>query len=384
MKDYQLYYKYPYMKDFKARVLSCTASDGAYEIQLESTAFYPEGGGQPADHGHIGPCKITHVYETADGVIHVGDKPLEVGAEYDAEIDWARRFDYMQHHTAEHLLSGIIHKLHGADNVGFSIGEQYVTIDFNRELSREDIENVEFLANEAVFKNLPVRIEYFGETPQFSYRSKKELSGIIRIVTIEDYDTCACAGTQLASTGEIGLIKIISAQKYKSGSRLYLLCGQRALRDYRAKESNVSAISALLSSKPYDVAEAVARLYEESEAIKSELLAAKFALIDMKTEQLAPADKILIFEDNLSNEEMKRYLVNLSEKCGIVAAFSGCDDDGYKYLITYGSQAPALQLADLVKTMNAELNGKGGGKGTAGGHLHASKLRIEGFLESVH
>ena len=378
MKAYQLYYKYPHMKDFKARVISCEARDGVYEVQLENTAFYPEGGGQPADTGHIGEAQVTHVCTTADGIIHFCDKPLEIGAEYDAAIDWDRRFDHMQHHTAEHLVSGIINKLYGADNVGFSIGEQYVTIDFNRELSHADIENIENLANDAVFKNLPVKVEYFDNTPDFSYRSKKELSGTIRIVSIYDYDTCACAGTQLASTGEIGLIKIISVQKYKSGSRIYLMCGMRALTDYRAKESNVAAISALLSSKPYEVAEHVTKLYEEREALKFELLTAKYALIDMKTEKMPPADKILIFESDLSSEEMKRYIANLSEKIGTIAVFSGDDASGYRYLIT----SSTTDVSSLAKTMNAELNGKGGGKGTAGGYVNDGKSQIEEFFRN--
>ena len=378
MKAYQLYYKYPTMKDFKARVISCRARDGMYEVQLESTIFYPEGGGQPADTGTIGEARVAHVYSAADGIIHCCDSPLEVGEEYDAAIDWDKRFDHMQHHTAEHLVSGIINKLYGADNVGFSIGEQYVTIDFNRELSREDADNIENLANEAVFKNLPVKIEYFDTTPDFSYRSKKELSGTIRIVRIDDYDICACAGTQLASTGEIGLIKITSVQKYKGGSRIYLLCGHRALNDYRVKEHNVAAISALLSSKPYEVAEHVERLYAERETLKFELLSAKYAIIDTKTEKMAPSDKILIFEDDLSSEEMKHYITNLSEKISTIAVFTGDDTDGYRYLVT----SRTADVSELAKTMNTELNGKGGGKGTAGGYVNAQKPQIEEFFRA--
>ena len=386
MGAHQLYYKHPYMKNFKARVLSCKESSGVYEIILENTAFYPEGGGQPADTGTIGECRISHVCRADAGIIHIGDRSLEIGTEYDAEIDWARRFDHMQHHTAEHLLSGIVHKLYGADNVGFNIGAAHITIDFNTLLSHEDIANIEILANEAVFKNLPVAIEYFDNPPDFGYRSKKELSGIIRIVTIEDYDICACAGTQLSSTGEIGLIKIVSFHKHKSGSRLYLLCGQRALRDYQAKDDNISAISTLLSCKPYETSEYVQRLYEEREALAFKLLNAKYNIADMKSEKLMNADttdEVLIFEDDLSSEEMKRYIANLSEKFGTVAVFSGCDEgaggSGYKYMIT----SSILDLPVFIKNMNAELNGKGGGKATAFGHVSSSRFEIEKYFESI-
>ena len=376
----KLYYESPYMKDFKAKVISCDEKSGVYEIQLQDTAFYPEGGGQPADTGYIGESCVSHVKATPAGIIHIVDKPLSPNHEYDSAIDWERRFDHMQHHSAEHLVSGIIHDLYGADNVGFNIGEHYVTIDFNCELSKEDAHKIEFLANTAVFKNIPINAEYFDTVPPFSYRSKKELKGIIRIVTIEGYDVCACAGTQLAHTGEIGLIKIISVQKYKSGSRLYLLCGHRALKDYQMKEDNISSIAALLSAKPYETAEFVAKIHEEREALKFETLSLKNAIIDMKTAELSSSGKTVIFEDNLSNEEMKRYITNLSEKIGLIAVFSGNDREGYRYMIS----SLTSDVAVLVKDMNAALNGKGGGKGTAGGHVMADKAQIEAYFNNIN
>ena len=379
MSSRKLYYEYPYMKSFKAHVLSCSESNGAYEIRLQDTAFYPDGGGQPADTGLIGISRITHVYEGAGGIIHIGDKPLTEGCDYDSEIDWERRFDHMQHHSAEHLVSGIIHKLYEADNVGFNIGETYVTIDFNKELSKEDARNIEALANEAVYKNLPLKVDYFDGVPPFGYRSKKELSGTIRIVTIDDYDICACAGTQLERTGEIGLIKIISVQKYKSGSRLYLLCGLRALKDYQVKEDNIAAISALFSCKPYESAEYAERFYEERETLKFELIRTQNALIDMKTAELAPCDKLLIFEDNLSSEQMKRYISNLLEKAGTIAVFSGSEEEGYSYMIT----SALVDIPDFVKNMNKALNGKGGGKGVAGGYVRANKTQIENYFNNI-
>jgi alanyl-tRNA synthetase len=235
---------------------------------------------------------------------------------------------------------------------------------------------VENLANEAVFKNLPINVDYFDKTPEFSYRSKRELSGTIRIITIDDYDVCACCGTHLATTGEIGLIKIESFQKYKSGSRLYLLCGNRALEDYRAKDENVSEISTLLSCKPYEAAAYVKQLHEDRNVLRNELLAAKYAIIDMQTEKLSPVDKRLIFEEDLSSDAMKKYITNLSEKTDIVAIFSGNDGEGYKYMIT----SRTLDLPSFIKDMNEILNGKGGGKGIAGGHVNSTQQQIESFF----
>ena len=378
----QLYYKHPYMKSFKARVLSCMPKDDAYEIILEETIFYPEGGGQPSDIGSIGECRISHVRKVNDNIIHIGDTPLTEGVEYDAVIDWTRRFDHMQHHSAEHLLSGIAHKLYGADNVGFGIGEQHVTIDFNVELSREDIDNLEALSNDAVVKNLPIKTEYFDSPPAFDYRSKKELLGTIRMVSIEDYDVCACAGTQLSSTGEIGIIKIVSFGNYKGGSRLYLLCGQRALEDYQIKQNGLNEISTLLSTKPYEAADHVKRLYEEKEVLGFSLLAAKYEIVDMKSEKILlsnKTDKILIFEDSLSGEEMKRYIANLSDKFATVAVFSGKEDQGYQYAVT----SSVLELPSFIKDMNAKLNGKGGGKGTAFGFINSDKNKIENYFKEA-
>jgi len=372
------------MKSFKARVLSCTPKDDAYEIVLEETIFYPKGGGQPSDIGSIGECHISHVRRDGQSIIHIGDKPLLEGMEYDASIEWSRRFDHMQHHSAEHLLSGIAHKLYGADNVGFGIGEQHVTIDFNVELSRQDIDNLEALSNDAVVKNLPIRTEYFDNPPEFNYRSKKELSGTIRIVSIDGYDVCACAGTQLSHTGEIGVIKIVSFGNYKGGSRLYLLCGQRALKDYQMKQDNLLEISTFLSAKPYETAEYVKRLHEEKEALEFSLLAAKYAIVDMKSEKFLisyEGDRILIFEQDLSSEEMKRYIANLSDKFAVVAVFSGKDIEngvgGYQYALTSSD----LDLSVLIKDMNTKLNGRGGGKGTAFGFVSSHKNEIENYFK---
>ena len=372
----KLYHSHPYLKEFVARVTSCTKSGELYDIELENTAFYPESGGQPCDIGFIDSSEVVNVYEDGDRVVHVCTLPLEVGQEYEATIHWLRRFDHMQHHTAEHIISGIILKLHGADNVGFSVSDRHVTLDFNVELNKDDIIQIEDLANEAVFKNLPINVNYFDNSPDFSYRSKRELSGTIRIISVDDYDVCACCGTHLATTGEVGLIKIESFQKYKSGSRLYLLCGDRALKDYRAKDENVSEISSLLSCKPYETAEYVKKLHEERDVLRNELLSAKFAIIDMRTEKLEPTEKRLVFEENISSDEMKKYITNLSEKTDTIAVFSGNDTDGYRYMLT----SQTLDLPSFVKNMNDALDGKGGGKGVAGGQVNASKQAIESFF----
>ena len=379
MEKHKLYYEHPYMKEFEAIVTHCVEKNGAFEIMLENTCFYPEGGGQPSDVGFIGDAAVSHVKETNEGIIHITDKPLDKSNTYPAYINWQKRFDHMQHHSAEHVVSGIINKLYGADNVGFHIGEEYITMDYNVTLTREDIEKIEYHSNEAVFKNIPINIDYYDNTPQIDYRSKKELSGIIRIVSIEDCDICACCGTQLFKTGEIGLIKIVAFQKYKAGSRLFMVCGFRALKDYQIKENNISEISTLLSSKPYESAKHVQLLNDEKERLKFELTKAKFELIDIKTASMEFSDKAIVFEENLSADEMRHYLNNLSKKHKTTAVFSGSDNEGYKYVFT----SLTGDFSAVVKNMNTSLNGKGGGKDIAQGFLSTTKEKILTFINSL-
>jgi len=379
MEKHKLYYEQPYMKEFEAKVTSCVQNGDVFEVTLENTCFYPEGGGQPSDTGFIGEASVSFVKEKGENIIHILDKPLETGKTYMSGIDWQRRFDHMQHHSAEHVVSGIINKLYGADNVGFHIGEEYITMDYNVNLNAEDIEKIEYHSNAAVFKNIPIKIDYYDSTPEIDYRSKKELSGTIRIVTIPDCDVCACCGTQLASTGEIGLIKIVSFQKYKSGSRLFMVCGFRALKDYRIKENNISEISAMLSAKPYESAKHVQTLNDEKERLRFELTKLRFELIDIKTNEMEASGTAIVFEENLSAEEMRRFLNNLSKKCETVSVFSGNDNEGYKYVFLSSGE----DFAGIVKSMNAALNGKGGGKDVAQGFLNSTKTEIQAFMENL-
>ncbi|MBR6652269.1 MAG: alanyl-tRNA editing protein, partial [Anaerotignum sp.] len=247
----KLYYLDAYATTFTAKVLECTEDKKNWKVVLDRTLFYPEGGGQPADMGTLGGVKVLDVHEKDDIITHTTDKPLEVGAEVEGEIDWERRFDLMQNHSGEHILSGVICQKYGCDNVGFHMGKEMITIDLNTKIPEEDLPWLEEKANEAIWNNVPVGIRYPSkeELDALDYRSKKELEGQVRIVNVGDYDCCACCGTHVKLAGEIGLIKIISSQNYKGGTRLELLSGKRALQDYR-KKNDVSAQAGQLLSVP--------------------------------------------------------------------------------------------------------------------------------------
>jgi alanyl-tRNA synthetase len=262
----KLYYERPYVKSFEAKVLECRpGKDGMFLIILDQTAFYPEGGGQPSDRGTLGEVSVLDVREKSEEILHLTDKPLKEGSVVTGVIDWDRRFIHMQNHTGEHLLSGIVHKHYGFENVGFHMGKDEVTVDFDGVLTKEQLEKAEAEANDKIWQNVPV-LESFPSKEELSnmdYRSKKELTGQVRIVEIPGGDICACCGTHVMKTGEIGILKVTGMKKYKGGVRVSMLCGKMAFMDYKKKQTSVSGISTLLSVKEAQVLDGVTKLKAE-------------------------------------------------------------------------------------------------------------------------
>ncbi len=359
----KLFYRNVYDSEFNAVVTSCTKNDGRFEIVLDSTLFYPEGGGQPADKGTINEANIFDVQEKNDIIIHYADKPIEVGATVCGKIDMDRRFRLMQQHSGEHIVSGLIHNHFGYDNVGFHMGSDCITIDFNGELTEEDLVIIEKEANEAVYRNFLTDIFYPSreELEELDYRSKKALEGEVRIVCFEGCDICACCGLHVVRTGEIGIIKLISHQRYKGGTRISMLSGKQAYEDYIEKNKLVLGISNMLSAKPYDVQTAVERLMNERNSIKEQLVAAKKKMFEMKSEKIDDGTKCaVVFEDNLEVFELRQLCEMLIEKADFAAVLCGNDEDGYKYAL--GSKN--IDMLAFVKAANSALNGRGGGRGS--------------------
>ena len=272
----KLYYDSAYIKEFEAQVLSCQEGKKGWETTLSATAFYPEGGGQPADTGLLGNVRVTDVHEKDGQVIHYTDGPLPVGEMVRGVIDWDRRFQHMQEHSGEHLVSGLIHQRFGYDNVGFHMGTAEVTIDFNGPLEWADLMAIEEKANGMIWENLEISAVYpeKDELDAMEYRSKKELTGAVRIVSIPGGDICACCGTHVERTGEIGLVKFLSMIHYKGGVRISLLCGKRAVEDYERKRDQVQRISVLLSARPGEIARAVEKLKDEDAKLQEKRWAA--------------------------------------------------------------------------------------------------------------
>ena len=356
-----LYYQDSYLFSFRARVLACEERKNGFALELDRTAFFPEGGGQSADTGMIGEARISDVHEREGRVWHYADRPLEPGAEVLCAVDAEQRLRRMQNHSGEHILSGVTHRLFGYDNVGFHMGADCMTIDFSGELDDAQLDRIETLANEAIRADLPIRTWYPSaeELAALDYRSKKELSGAVRLVEIKGVDLCACCAPHVKSTGAVGMVKILSAERHRGGMRLTVICGLDALEDYRRRLENAGAVSRLLSVPREKIAGGVERVLGEQAKLKERAAALENELARRMAEDYPATEGNLLVFDSLLGEAALRELVNaLAEKCGgFAAAFSGNDADGYRYII--GSRH--VDLRAQSRAINTAIRGRGGG-----------------------
>ena len=356
----KLYYKNAYIKDFCARVISCEPCDEGFKVLLDRTAFFPEEGGQRSDTGKIAGASVIRVFEECGSIFHITDSPVEC-EEASCSLSFDERFDKMQNHTAEHIISGIVHSLFGFDNVGFHLSDEEVVLDTSGALTDEQISEIERLANEAVFANIPVT-SYFPEPEEISnlnYRAKMEIAENLRLVKIGEIDLCACCAPHVSHTGECGIIKILEYMKHRGGMRIWIAAGRRALSDYREKQSNIKKISAMMSVPRGDSAAAVERYVKTTEQIKHELKSAKQRLAASLADGVAPTDSSAVYLlEGLDKDDMNAFVNKASSKIGgILVALTGSDGD-YKYLITSGSR----DLRPIIKDANLHLSGRGGGK----------------------
>ncbi len=376
----KLYEENPYLTRFTARVESCVQGKKGYDVVLDRTAFYPEGGGQPYDLGVLGGARVLEVHERDGVVVHTCGRPLEAGAEVEGTIDWERRFDLMQNHSGEHIVSGLAHKRWGCDNVGFHMGSDVITIDLNTVLDENDLRWLEDAANRYLWEDHPVEISYPSpeELEKLEYRSKKALSGRVRIVSFPGADVCACCGTHVATSGQVGLVKLLSAQKFREGVRIELVCGGRAMRYVNQALDQNHQVSNLLSAKPFETAAAVKRLLEEHAALKARAASMEDSHFSTLAERYAGKGDVLLFEDGLSPDGLRRLCDKVLQVClGRCACFSESGGGGYKYAV--GERGGDLRA--FVKDMNAALSGRGGGKPDfAQGSVQAAKAEIEAFF----
>ena len=382
MADFmELYDLDAYRKEFDSKVISCVYQKDHYEILLEETAFYPEGGGQPADHGTLNDVHVFDVHEKADGILHYCDAPLEEGESVHGVIDWQRRFDHMQNHSGEHIVSGLIHNLYGYENVGFHMGE-VIQIDFDGPLNEEQLRIVETRANEIVMANLEIIAHFPDEEERktMAYRSKKELSGVVRIIEVPNADVCACCGTHVKRTGEIGIIKLLSFQKHKKGVRIEMVSGMRALKYIQQAMAENHAISVALSAKELETSLAVNALLAASGQKDARIREVSEMLLKYRLDEYESGQDLIIdFEDELDRNVLRRHGNDLAEKAKTAAVISGNEEKWNYFIISH-----SVDLKARAKEINEALNGRGGGSAEMiQGSFSGPKETVEEALKRI-
>lgn len=384
METAKLYYEDSRLREFDARVLECRQEGQHWLVTLDRTAFYPEGGGQAGDTGTLAGVRVLDTQEHAQEVIHFCDGALEQGMVVHGVIDYDRRFDLMQQHTGEHLLSGLVYEKYGYHNTGFHMGADVITVDFDGVVPPEDLPELERRANEAVFRDIPLEcwVPSEQELPTVTYRTKRALPWPVRIVRIPGYDSCACCSVHVQRTGQIGVIKLLSVIRFRTGVRMEMVCGGRALALLNESYHQNQLVSRAFSAKPSETGEAARRMNETVDGLKLELAQLRRQIFAAKADRCRDAGDVLLFEADLESADVRRLADAVAECCGGVAAvLSGNDDEGYAYCLV----SRCGDLRALGKTMNQALGGRGGGRAEfQQGRLSASRTQIEEWFSGYH
>lgn len=378
----KLYYEDAYATEFDAVVLSCEekvageeklgeAKKTVYQVVLDRTLFFPEEGGQSPDKGVLGGAHVMDVQIDGDVITHTVDMPLEVGVAVHGTIDWKHRFSNMQQHSGEHIFSGTVNRLYGYNNVGFHLSDNIVTMDFNGVLTEEDVARVEYLVNEVIVKNVPITVSYPSkeELAHLEYRSKIEIEGQVRIVTIEGVDVCACCAPHVRNTGEIGMLKVMSVQNHKGGVRLSMLCGFRALEAFREKAGIINELMNLLTASQEVLPDRVEKLKVANQDYKYRLASAKQRLMEIKMAEIpAEQEHVILFEQDIENLVMRNAVNELTKKhSGVCGVFVGSDEAGYNFIIGSAN----VDCAKVATILREKTGAKCGG----------SKLMIQGSVQ---
>ncbi|MBQ7117417.1 MAG: alanyl-tRNA editing protein [Clostridia bacterium] len=377
-----------YIKEFTCKVSHLYSKDDILYIETDRTAFFPEGGGQTSDIGTLGTANVENVQIIDGRIYHFVENSEEnvkfftVGKEITGKIDWKKRFSDMQQHSGEHIFSGIVHSLYGYDNVGFHLGTEVVTLDFNGILTKEDVCKVELLVNKVIWDNIDVKVFFPSddELVLIPYRSKKEIDGQIRLVEFPGVDICACCAPHMKKTGEIGVVEVVAFEKYKGGTRVSILCGERALQDIRHKLDENHAVSVLMSAKEKETAQAVERIKKEKESLDYEIVGLKREILNLKLASVKSDKRIVIFDSSLEGKMLQDFALALMERSEeFVCCFCG-ENGQYRYCMVSDKFDPL----HYAKAMNEKFNGRGGGRnGIVQGSLCGEEEEIRRFLTSL-
>ena len=384
----KLYDTDSYLSEFDCKVTNLYNDNNYIYIETDRTAFFPEGGGQTCDKGSFNGINVENIQIIDGKIVHFvknsdeNAEKIKIDTVLHGKIDLKKRFSDMQQHSGEHIFSGIVNSLYGYNNVGFHLGSEIVTLDFDGELGEDDICKVENLVNEVIWKNLEIKVTLPSreELADIKYRSKIEIEGQVRIVEIPGVDICACCAPHVRFTGEIGIVRVVNFERYKGGTRVSILCGERALLDLRHKLKQNRIVSNLTSSKQDETAAAVERLKNENDKLKYDLIGMTQDFLTLKSESISEGEKIIIFDDKLQGKLLQDFTLSLMDKAGSFAACFYGENGSYRYCIV----SKQVNLQPLAKALNAEFSGRGGGKPEIiqGSLMTGAEDEIRGFLEN--
>ena len=375
----KLYYEDCHLDRFTARVTGCAEGENGWRVTLDASAFYPEGGGQACDTGTLGGVNVRDVQEEGEDVIHLCDGPLPIGSEVSGQIDFANRFDQMQQHTGEHIVSGIIHDMFGWHNTGFHMGKGIMEVDFDGPIPAEALQEIERIANEAVWQNIPLKcwIPAPEELPTVFYRTKKDLPWPVRIVQVPGFDSCACCGIHVASTGEVGLIKLFSCVKFHQGVRIEMACGERALDILNTVYDQNRQVSQAFSAKLFETGEAARRMNQRISEAEYRCAGLERQIWDSTAARYAGRGNALHIDPELNPLGVREMADRIGRCCGGTAAVLGGRES---FSICLVGDAKAVQ--ELGNGLKAQLGARGGGKpGIFQGTVSADLSQITEFFQ---
>ena len=383
----KLYYQDVYQKEFTATVLQVRQENNKTEVLLNRSAFYPEGGGQGCDTGLLllpdgTRISVTDVQESEGDIWHTLSRPIDAGTEVQGRIDWQRRFDHMQQHSGEHIVSGMICRRFHCNNVGFHMGEDVVTVDFNVRITLEEAEQIEQEANQYIWEDHPLEILWPSKEEQktMEYRSKKELEGAVRIVRFPDADCCACCGTHVSGSAQVGLVKFLSAKNFHEGTRLELLCGKRAMDFLAMNYRSNKRTAVLLSTKEEHTAEHVQKLLDDQLRLHTQASAMEDRLFRMWAESVRNQENVLVIDDTLNGTQARTLADLIAERCRGFAAVFAKSEDRYLYAVIQ----KGTDISGMIRDMNQALHGRGGGRdGFAQGSVYAEQQEIREFFQPL-
>ena len=379
METRKLYYEDCMCRKFSTKVLECRAVEKGWQVILDATAFYPEGGGQACDLGTLGGVRVLDVREKGEEIIHLCDGPLEVESAVEGEIDWDRRWDLMQQHTGEHIVSGLIHSRFGYHNVGFHMGADVITIDFDGPIPQEALAEIEKEANRRVWEDRAVRCWYPERSvlPNVPYRTKKQLPWPVRIVEISGTDLCACCGVHVATTGQVGLIKLFSCVKFHQGVRIEMACGGRALEFLSLVYEQNRQVSQAFSAKILETGAAARKMNENLADEKYRASQLQKQILRIQAQSYAGKGNVVHFAEDLAPGNLRNLAQEIAECSGGVAAVLCEAGDTWNVCLAN----PGGDVKELGTRMAKALNGCGGGKaGFFQGSLKASREEILAFF----